>query len=504
VSIRKKIFAGYMLVLVFTLLVAGVTIYVNRTTEASYKQFLDVNQRLMSGARELRVSVVMQIEAFRGYLLFGEDRSLQNWRTTQQDFQRQMESMLQMVTDEQDRSDLLAIRDLQQKLTADQERAVALYQSKGENAARELAHSSTYRNEIVQRLPEFVDRQERTLTTGRQALASRVTAASIIMILVVIAALISGLLSALLLTRTITNQLRDSISRITSSSAEILATSSQVASGAAETAASINETTTTVEEVRQTSHLSSQKAKYVSDTAQKAVQSSQRGKEVVSETVESMQQLKDQMENVTETVVRLSEQGQAIGEIMTAVNDLADQSNLLAVNAAIEAAKAGEQGKGFSVVAQEVRSLAEQSKQATARVRGILSDVQKATATAVMATERGMKALEGAVRLASDTGDTIRILTDSIAEASQAATQIAASSQQQLVGMDQIVQAMENIRLASTQNVAGTKQAEQAAYDLNTLAATLRNMVAGRTVGFNNPPPPNGQEPTRSFHAEAR
>src|SRR5206468_6485887 len=89
--------------------------------------------------------------------------------------------------------------------------------------------------------------------------------------------------------------------------------------------------------------------------------------------------IQTQMESIADSVVKLSEQGQAIGEIIATVNDLAEQSNLLAVNASIEAAKAGEQGKGFAVVAQEVKSLAEQSKQATAQVRNLLNDIQKAT-----------------------------------------------------------------------------------------------------------------------------
>jgi methyl-accepting chemotaxis protein len=184
------------------------------------------------------------------------------------------------------------------------------------------------------------------------------------------------------------------------------------------------------------------------------------------------------MESIAESIVRLSEQGQAIGEIIATVNDVADQSNLLAVNAAIEAAKAGEHGKGFAVVAQEVRNLAEQSKQATAQVRTILTDIQKATSTAVMATEQGTKAVDAGVKQSTEAGESIRVLAHSIAEAAQAATQIVVSSQQQLVGMDQVALAMENIKQASVQNVAGTKQAETAAQSLNELGQKLKQLVA--------------------------
>jgi methyl-accepting chemotaxis protein len=225
-----------------------------------------------------------------------------------------------------------------------------------------------------------------------------------LLISVSLLALISGLAIGVLLTRFITQQLREAIAQLSSSSAEILAMTTQMASGAAETATAVSETTTTVEEVKQTAQVSSQKAKYVSETAQKASQVSQGGRKSVGDSIEGMSRIREQTESIAESIVRLSEQSQAIGEIIAAVNDLAEQSNLLAVNAAIEAAKAGEQGKGFAVVAQEVKSLAEQSKQATAQVRTILMDVQKATSAAVMATEQGSKAVEAGVKQSAEAG----------------------------------------------------------------------------------------------------
>ena len=277
--------------------------------------------------------------------------------------------------------------------------------------------------------------------------------------------------------RQTTREINEGVGVLASSSSEILATTTQVAAGAAETATAVSETTATVEEVKQTAQLASQKAKYVSDSAHKVAQVSQTGRKAVEDAIAGMQRIQEQMESIAESIVRLSEQSQAIGEIIATVNDLAEQSNLLAVNAAIEATRAGEQGKGFAVVAQEVKSLAEQSKQATAQVRTILGDIQKATGAAVLATEQGSKAVEAGVRQTGDTGESIRLLAESINEAAQAATQIAASSQQQMVGMDQVALAMDNIKQASTQNVAGTRQAETAAQQLHELGQRLKQLT---------------------------
>jgi methyl-accepting chemotaxis protein len=278
--------------------------------------------------------------------------------------------------------------------------------------------------------------------------------------------------------RRITGEIQESVSILSTSAQQIVTTTTQVASAATETATAVSETTTTVEEVKQTAQLSSQKAKYVSESAQKAAQTSQGGKKSVAESIEAMKQIRDQMESIAESIVRLSEQSQAIGEIMLTVNDLAEQSNLLAVNASIEAAKAGEQGKGFAVVAQEVRNLADQSKQATAQVRSILGEIQKATNAAVMVTEQGSKAVEAGVQQSGHAGESVQKLSEGIAEAAQAATQIAASSQQQMAGMDQVALAMESIKTASTQNVASTKQTETAAKNINELGRKLKDLVA--------------------------
>ncbi len=278
--------------------------------------------------------------------------------------------------------------------------------------------------------------------------------------------------------RRITGEILEGVNVLSSSASEILASTTQVASGAAESAVAVNETTATIEEVKQTAQLANQKARYVSDTAQKTAQISVNGKKSVEQSIEGMNHVQAQMGSIAENIVRLSEQSQAIGEIITSVNDLADQSNLLAVNAAIEAAKAGEQGKGFNVVAQEIKNLAEQSKQATHQIKTILSDIQKAMSAAVLSTEQGTKAVEAGARQSLEAGESIKVLAESIAEASQAAYQIAASSQQQFAGMDQVTLAMENIKTASEQNVAGTKQSESAARNLHQLGQKLQELVS--------------------------
>ena len=264
---------------------------------------------------------------------------------------------------------------------------------------------------------------------------------------------------------------------LATSASQIVAATRELAASANDAASAVSQTTTTVEEVRQTSQLSSERAKAVSDQAQHAADVAEGGKLSVNQTIEGMNGIRDQMAAIAECILSLSAQSQTIGEIIASVDDLAAQSKLLAVNAAIEAAKAGDEGRGFSVVAQEVKTLAEQSKQATTQVRGILSEIQKATGSAVLATEQGGKAVEAGVQQSAATGHSITALAESIAGAAQAAAQIAATSRQQFAGMEQVAMAMESIKSASAQTVTSTRQVEGAARQLQELGEKLKHLV---------------------------
>ena len=277
--------------------------------------------------------------------------------------------------------------------------------------------------------------------------------------------------------RQLARQIRQATTNITSATAEISAAVSEQAATSTEQAAAVAETTSTIEEVRQTAEQSADRAQAVSEMANTSLTHAERGLQAVKKTEDGMFSLKDQVRYIAETILALSEQTQQIGEIITTVNDIADQSNLLALNAAMEAARAGEAGRGFAVVASEVRSLAEQSRQATGQVSSILGEIQKAANTAVMVTEQGTKRAETGVELAQATGETIHVIRENAQQVALAAQQIAASARQQLAGMDQITRAMENINLGATQSQNGMQQVEQAAHNLNDLATQLIGVV---------------------------
>jgi methyl-accepting chemotaxis protein len=162
-----------------------------------------------------------------------------------------------------------------------------------------------------------------------------------------------------------------------------------------------------------------------------------------------------------------------VGEIIVTVNDIAEQSNLGALNAAIEAADARDQGRRFSVVANEMKNLADQAKEATSQVRGILEQTQKGINTSVMLTEEALKRVENGRERTTVSEQVIRQMSDNIQESVHAFQQIVGATNQQQIGLEQVTQALHEIRQASQQTATTTAQLEKASSDLGQLGQKL-------------------------------
>jgi len=262
------------------------------------------------------------------------------------------------------------------------------------------------------------------------------------------------------------------------SSEEIFTSATHQGESATRQAASVSETGATVAELRETFKQAADRAQAVIDLAKRSEESTSTGKRAVEQSVSAMESIKDQVAAISTVMSGLVERTNQIGTIIDAVNDLAEQSNVLALNAAIEAAKAGEQGRGFAVVAREVRSLAERSKDSTAQVRAILQDIEKASREAQAVIAEGKRVTEDGMGLATRAGESISLLDNAIGESSTAAKQIAASTRQQAVGVEQIWQAMRDIDRAVNESASGIRQLEVASRNMKELSNQMTQLVA--------------------------
>ena len=277
--------------------------------------------------------------------------------------------------------------------------------------------------------------------------------------------------------RGVRSQWNQSAVEMTSATSQILTSSTQNASATGEQASAVNQITSTVQEIKASAEQVAQRAQGVAESASRAIQVSLKGKEAANAAIGGMKAIEERGQVIAENILALAEKTQQIGDIIDTVSDIAGQSNILALNAAIEAAQAGEAGKGFRVVADEVRSLSEQSRQAAAQVKTILGDIQRATNLAVMATEEGNKGVSAGSDLVTRAAESIEELARAVEISSEAAQQIVAGVEQQTIGLDQIAVGMNDINQAAQQSAAGAQQTQKAAQGLTKMAEQLSQTV---------------------------
>lgn len=484
-TISRRIVAGFALGLVLVIATALVGIWALRQSSLAYEAALRSERQSLlpalmvegdvrdANVQFLRYLVVPEAKFLqtRDSLLLGARTALEELRNAEEsaEIRTQWGTALNLLERWEDASTSA----LNAAGSGDRAAALRLRQESTEPMRRELELAISRAVELV-KLQTNAEILEAEHTTDRSQVALWWGA---------LLALAVGIASALFLNRAVSRPLRQTSGVLATSAAEILAATTQQASGAIESLEAVTETAATVDEVVRTAEQASERARHVADSAQRAAEIGRQGRVAVDGSINAMERVREQVESIGDSILVLADQAQAIGEIISTVTDLAEQTNLLALNAAIEAARAGEHGRSFGVVAGEVKSLAEQSKSATQRVRQILEEIQRATGTAVMATEQGTKQVATSARQVTEAGETIRSLADAVAEAAQAAAQIAASAGQQSSGMAQVREAIGNIQLAEQQNLAATQQAESAARDLNRLGSYLLRLVGGSEEG---------------------
>lgn len=282
--------------------------------------------------------------------------------------------------------------------------------------------------------------------------------------------------------RDLTGQILSVSENVNSATAQISSSTRQQAASTREQAATVQEITSTMQEISQAGAQIVAKAKEVAAVAEQASATSTSGLEAVKDTNRTMEAIREQVEEVAENIVALSEKTQAVGEIITTVNEIAERSNLLALNATIEAAEAGQDGNRFSVVAAEMKNLADQAKECTIHVRKILGEIQKAINTSVMLTEEAVKRVESGKRQADVSESVIRQISSTTEESIQAFQQIIGATNQQQIGLEQVARGMQDIDQAAQQTATGTGQLEQAVVSLSALSKQLRTAVASYKV----------------------
>lgn len=249
----------------------------------------------------------------------------------------------------------------------------------------------------------------------------------------------------------------------------------QVATGAKEqandtTMASdmVNQMATTIQEVTTS-------AQNVAESAAKTTAAANKGEQAVELTIKGMGSIKNKVFETASKITELGNHSQHIGEIIQVIDDIAEQTNLLALNAAIEAARAGEHGKGFAVVADEVRKLAERSSKATKEIAVLITSIQNLTTSAVSAMEEGTSQVEEGAKLAFDAGQALKDIMQTVHDTYHQVQNISAAAEQMSASSQEVVRAVENVSAITEENTAATEEVTTAS---NQVAADMQSVAS--------------------------
>ncbi|MBI2400662.1 MAG: methyl-accepting chemotaxis protein [Deltaproteobacteria bacterium] len=273
-------------------------------------------------------------------------------------------------------------------------------------------------------------------------------------------------------------RISDSSALLASASEQLSASSTQIAEGADRQSGQTAQVATAMEEMNATVIEVAKNSQQVSESARNAQHIALDGGKVVEQAISAMQEVSESTEITAETIKKLGRSSEEIGTIVSVINDIADQTNLLALNAAIEAARAGEQGRGFAVVADEVRKLAERTTKATKEISGMISTIQTETGKAVDAMAEGTQKVENGVTLANQAGDALKQIVTGVESVTDMISHIATSAEEQSSTTDEISRNMDSIAEVAKSNVSAIGEVANATNEMARLAAELKDLVA--------------------------
>ncbi|MCB9727053.1 MAG: methyl-accepting chemotaxis protein [Deltaproteobacteria bacterium] len=481
----RKVGAGFAVLVCFTIVIGVVAVSALRSVVEDKDRVIDINAANRLDAEKLNAAVEAKMGAMRGYLLAPGPERLDAAKLARADFQAALDAVetrwrVAGIADTEGAQILQQIRAAEEQHQRTVERLAELRRdvdSLDQLAARFDAEVVPARKRVGGLVDQFIAREEMALEAARQAASDRAAAATRLVVMLALGALLLGIITAVLLTRALSRQIGAAVGYVQSSSSELQAAANQQASSSKEQATAMNEISTTINELLATSKQIAESAQRVARIAEDTAKAARAGEATVERTGESIGSIKRQVDLIVAHMLDLGRKSQQIGGILELINELSEQTNILAINATIEAAGAGESGKRFGVVADEIRKLADRVGGSTKEIRGLIDEIRASVNATVMTTEGGSKAVDAGTREFAEVAVALGQISSSVTVTTEAAREIQLSTKQQSTAVEQVNIAISNVAQATHETEASASQTLQTASQLNVLSRDLMRLI---------------------------
>lgn len=479
-SFGTRLGLGFGVSVALTVLIAVIAIVTLNDTARMYDDLLDKDGAVLAEAQHLEFLSEQRVAASRGHLLTRELQYLEEIRNVDAEFEESLKRISTLRpgidVDPVSRANLeyqaQSGRLFELSKTATPEQVEQRFASELRPARRALSAA----------VGGLRARQAESLAASRKAAAAARERAVGILSGIGIAAALFAMVAGWLITRFLARQIGSAVSQVQSSSSELQAAATQQASGSKEQATSMTEITSTMSELLATSRQIAESAQRVAKLAQQTASSASSGSETVASTSGAILGIQQQVQQVVSHMLDLGKKSQQIGGVLDIVSELADQTNILAINATIEATGAGESGRRFGVVAEEIRKLADRVGGSAKEIRGLIDEVQAAVNASVMSTETGSKAVEAGAKQFSNVTASFERIASLVTTTTEASREIELSTKQQSTAVEQVNIAIANAAQATKETEASSTQTLQTAAQLTNLSTELLRVVQPRAA----------------------
>jgi len=476
----RKVGVAFAVMVALVIAISGVGIYALRTVvEAKDAAIANEAQDVIDAERLAAVSARTVISV-RGYLLSKDDDDLADLRERRAQLASVIEGIRGRVrTDDAGRL-LTEIERDNSAYEAAADRVISLRTGNApmENVIQAFKTELQPRRDAMREAVDaFAAYQTKALDERKEAATKTASSATTFLLVIAGLAVLFAAGVAIFLTRTLSAQVGSAVGQVQSSSAELHAAANQQASGAKEQATAMNEITTTINELLATSRQIAGSAQRVAQIAEQTSTAARSGQGTVENAHESISAIRRQVDLIVHHMLELGRKSQQIGGVLDIVSELAEQTNILAINATIEAAGAGETGKRFAIVADEIRKLADRVGGSTKEIRTLIDEVQSAVNTTVMTTETGSKAVDSGSKQFGDVAISFKDIVSLVTTTTEAAREIELSTKQQATAVEQINVAVSGAAQATKETESSSNQTVQTARQLANLSKDLLRLV---------------------------